>query len=421
MARIGINMINSIISLLNPLVSFIAAVVGSGLLTTLTPLRLQMSGQSEILIGLVSSAFYIGMTIGAFKIEPLVSRIGHIRAYSAFAAALAIATLFQGIYFDPIFWFSLRLVSGFCMSGIFIVIESWFLSSGPSHYRGRLLALYMSAMYAAQSGGQFLLYLGDTESLELFCIIGALTCFSIIPITMTRMYSPQIHEPSALKLKVLYRISPTGMIGACSAGIILSSLYSLLPVYVLQVGYEVNAIALAMGLLIFGGMILQYPIGKLSDLFDRRKMLVLVCCSIGVGSLLMIVFSYVMSELFFISCLFFGGIVFMLYPLSISHTCDFVEHKDILAATQGLLLAYGLGAITGPILSSLAMNLNHIGLFVFIGLLSGLVALFIYNRRGPQRDLPLDEQQDFAITSSTTPIASSMDSRVSESEQDVEP
>ena len=201
--RIRAIMIRRIFSLMTPIFSFIVVSMGSALLTTLVPLRLEIEGQTEIIIGLISSAFYAGMTLGSFKIEPIVSRIGHIRAYSAFAAILAAVTLLQGMHFYPIFWFFIRLVTGYSMAGIFIIIESWFLASGPTEYRGRLLALYMITMYAAQGGGQFLLYIGDIKSLELFCIIAILFSISIVPLTLTRMKSPHVHEPSALRLKVL--------------------------------------------------------------------------------------------------------------------------------------------------------------------------------------------------------------------------
>lgn len=406
----------TLLQLLTPTFSFISVCIGSALLTTIVPIRLQMVNVPELTIGIISSAFYAGMILGSFKIERIVSRIGHIRGYAAFAAMLALITLVQGMYFQAIAWFFLRLITGYCMAGIFIVIESWFLASGSKEYRGRLLALYMTTMYAAQAGGQFLLYVGDIRSLELFCLIAILFCLSIVPLALTRMQSPYVHEPSALKLRELYKISPTGMMGAFSAGIILGSLYSLLPLYTLEVGYKVSDIGTTMGLLILGGMTLQYPMGKISDLFDRRKMLIILSASIGIGSIFMLLFSYIYTKLFFIGCTLFGGIVFILYPLSISHTCDHVDHKDVVAATQGQLLSYGLGATIGPILSSSFMQISHMGLFVFISILSGLLGIFIHKRGFVRSDLPLEEQHNFAISSSTTPVASNMDPRANEDE-----
>ncbi len=409
-------MLKTLLNLVTPIFSFVSVSMGSALLTTLIPLRLELEGQSEISIGFISSAFYAGVTLGAFKIEPIVSRIGHIRAYSAFTALLVAVTLIQGMHFAPILWFFIRFVTGYSMAGIFIIIESWFLASGPINYRGRLLALYMMTMYAAQGGGQFMLYIGDIRSLELFCLIAILFSISIVPLTLTRMKSPHVHEPSALRLRVLYKISPSGMLGAFSSGIILGSLYSLLPIYILLAGYQVDVIAMTMGLLIFGGMLLQYPIGKLSDLFDRRKMLISLCIAISISSLFMLIFSYFSTKMFFIFCVFFGGIVFILYPLSISHTCDYVKHEDIVAATQGLLLSYGLGATVGPILSAIFMHINYTGLFIFISILSSLLGIFIYKRKGLNVDVPLSEQHSFAISSNTTPVASNMDPRANEIE-----
>ena len=410
----------TILQLTTPMFCLIAVVLGSGLLTTLVPIRLEMEGYSEIIIGIVSSAFYAGLIFGSFKVEPIVSRIGHIRAYSFFAALLAIVTLLQGMFGNIEAWLVLRLVTGFCMSGLFVIIESWFLVSGPFKYRGRLLALYMTSLYAAQSGGQVLLYYGDVKSLELFCVVTILTCLSIIPLTLTRLQSPEVHEPSALGLKKLFKISPTGICGAICGGMILGCMYGLMPVYVSRVGYSVDDIAIVMGLIILGAMILQYPMGRLSDLFDRRRMMIVLCCTIVIISLLMILFSYMSKTLFFCFSMLYGGLVFVLYPLSISHTCDYVKQEDIIGATQGLLLYYGIGAMIGPIFAAALMQIQPTGLFFFISVLSGVLAYFIYWRGNIKPSLPLEKQHEFAISSSTTPIASTVDSRLDNEEQDSE-
>ncbi|NQY44114.1 MAG: MFS transporter, partial [Legionellales bacterium] len=151
--------------------------------------------------------------------------------------------------------------------------------------------------------------------------------------------------------------------------------------------------------------------------FDRRIILITLCISIALSSLLMLVFSYFSTKMFFIFCVIFGGIVFMLYPLSISHTCDYVNHEDIVGATQGLLLSYGLGATIGPIFSALFMHISYIGLFIFISFLSSLLGVFIYKRKNVTTDLPLDEQHSFTISSTTTPVASNMDPRANEIEE----
>jgi MFS family permease len=400
------------IQLSTPTISLIAIMLGNGLLSTLVPLRLQIEGYSEIVIGIIGGSYYAGMMIGAFKIEPVVSRVGHIRAYAVFASLLSVVTLMQGMFLGAISWFLLRLLTGCCMAGIFVVIESWFLAVGDKKSRGRLLALYMAAMYTAQSGGQFLLYLGDIGSLQLFCIINILICLSITPLSMTKIVAPQIDEPSTLSLFKLYKISPSGVLGSFAAGVILSSLYSLFPIYVIKVGYKVDSIALIMGLLILGGMSLQYPMGKISDLFDRRKILVLLCTSISIISILLIIASYITSIIFLILCTAYGGLVFILYPLSINQTCDYVKHQEIVGTTQGLLLSYGIGAVIGPIISALFMQFHHIGLLLFIGVLSISLSWFIHYRGKIHVDLPLEQQQDFIISSNTTPIASNMDPSV---------
>lgn len=399
-------MLTTLFKLLTPSFSFIMVCTASALLTTLIPIRLNIAAIPVNQIGIIAAGFYAGMIIGAFKIEKLVSRIGHIRGYAAFAAILTVVTLCQGLYFEVFTLFMLRLFTGFSMAGIFIIIESWFLVSGPKEHKGKLLAIYMTIMYAAQSGGQFILLVGDIHSLELFCIMAILFSISIIPLTLTKMQSPMLHEPSAVSLRKIYKVSPTGVMSAFSAGIILSSLYSFLPIYA-----SIDNVPIVVGFLILGGMLLQYPMGKISDLFDRRKILIILTASIAVFSVLMILFSLTTYlNLFIIGCAIFGGIVHILYPLSISHVCDYVEQEDIVATTQSLLLSYGIGATLGPVLSSWFM-LHRFGLFIFISIVSSILGFFIYKRGFVRRDLPLEQQQSFSLSSNTTPVATNMEIR----------
>jgi len=403
-------MLKDFSKLFTPMISFIAIVLASSLLTTLLPIRLQSEGVSEFVIGIVSSALYIGITIGAFKIEAIVSRIGHIRAYTAFAGLLTASTLLMGLYYSAIFWFLLRLIVGYCMSGIFIVIESWVLASGPTQKRGKLLSIYMVSMYAAQSGGQFLLGFGNIKSLELFALVAVLMVLSTVPLALTRMNSPIVHEPSALKLSLLYKVSPSGMLGAFVSGIILSCVYSLIPLFISKTTYGVESVPLVMGSIIFGGMVLQYPMGKFSDYFDRRKMILLICLAISGASLALMFTTGVNLNLFILLCIIFGGFTFTLYPLSISHTCDFVSQDDIVAATQGLLLSYGIGAILGPTLASICMSFGTNGLFFFMSLVSLGLAIFIYKRSILGRN-PMNKS-DFVLSSITTPVAGDMNARL---------
>ena len=242
----------------------------------------------------------------------------------------------------------------------------------------------MISFYAAQAMGQFLLKLGNLKGSIPFLVTALLATLSVVPLAMTHVRAPHFEEPSALSFRALYRISPIGIAGCFFSGLLLGAIYGLLPVFINQVQHSVANIALFMGVTIFGGMLLQYPIGKLSDIFERRIILLAVTIASLIVSFLVIsplmYQPWVLPSLLFV----FGGLTFTLYPLCISYTCDRMEQKDTVAATQGLLLAYSIGAALGPLMAPPA--------------------------------IPTEEQEAFVAMPRTTPVLAELRSRKEESE-----
>lgn len=401
---------------LAPLLSLFIMTLGNGLYSTLVSVRLHLDGNHSFIIGVVTAAYYGGFMGGSFRSEHFIARVGHIRAYAAFASMLALVTLLPGIITDPYTWIVFRFVSGFCVAGLYIVIESWVIACGTPTTRGQMLAIYMIALYGAQASGQFLLNLADPRTLEPFSIAAILSSISVIPLSMTYLSSPRIEEPSALNIKRLYRISPSGVLGGFAAGLILGAVYGLLPLYISQTGYDLSDIALFMGLTIFGGMALQYPLGRLSDFISRRTVLLFCGASLLGVSIAILLFGPYFRLLLMALLFVFGGLSFALYPLSISHTCDYVDSEHIVAATQGLTLAYGFGAMVGPVLAPTVIHFfGARGLFIYFAIIAGILAVFFGWRRTQKTAVTVGDQQDFIAMPQTTPMMNEMDPRSEES------
>jgi MFS family permease len=399
------------------LLSLFILILGNGLLMTLLPLRLHWQHASALTIGALTTAYYAGLVVGSFKVESFIIRVGHIRAFSAFASLLAVICMLHGFWSNAWFWIALRFFGGICTAALFVVIESWLLAKGTLKTRGQILSFYMIALYGAQAASQFLLNIGDKHSILPFCIVSMLAALSVVPLAMTKSVTPEISEPSTLKLKSLYKVSPTGVIGSLIAGLLLSAIYGLMPLYLGRSEMSISQIASMMATLVLGGMALQYPIGRLSDKLDRRLMILFMCVLTIISSLaLMMATSSNAYGLQLVTLFVLGGATFTLYPLSISHACDHLESEDIIAGTQSLLLVYSVGATLGPIFSAILMRpfFGGNGLIYYFIFLAVILGWFLLWRKTTVPQSSVATQQDYITVPQTTPVAAELDPRSDE-------
>jgi MFS family permease len=401
-------MISVILQNLSPLIALFIFVLGNGLMATFLANELALRHISPVIIGLMTTFLYAGLLFGSFKIERIIHRVTHIRAYAAFASIIAIIPLLHMLYGNVYFWFLLRFFYGIATAGIFIVVESWLLCQSTTSNRGQILSLYMVTFYASQSLGQLLLKLNNHQGIFIFTLISILTSLSVLPMAMTQSKLPSYSEPSTLSPSVIYKKCASGLFGCYFAGLIMGALYGLFPVFLLNNMGSHHAVANGMFILILGGMLLQYPIGKLSDLFERR--LVLLYISIASAIILLLMNFSLSSEIMFFSLvLFLGGCTFTLYPVSISYACDSLENKDIVSGTQTLLLAYSLGAMIGPVIASVLMANISWGLSIYLMLCCLTLILLLSWRRTVKEANPQEEQ--FMAMPQTSPIISEVDPR----------
>ena len=256
--------------------------------STLLALRADIENYSNEMIGFIASGYFLGFAIGTFRSGPLINRIGHIRAFSAFSAVAAASVLLVLITSNAWAWVGLRAVMGAAAAGLFVVVESWLNNRATNNSRGILLSLYIMIGYVASAFGQQTIKFGDPGSYELFLLVGVVLTLSLVPVALIRATHPDPVEKPFLNIRKLYTVSPTAF-GACFvAGLITSSWWGLGPVYAREVGLNIEQISGFMTAGLVGGMLLQIPIGRLSDRFDRR--FILLAVTIGLtGPALMLV------------------------------------------------------------------------------------------------------------------------------------
>lgn len=391
-----------------PLVSSFVFVISNGFFITFVGLFLKQAGYSAAIVGSMTAAFYAGLAVASLGIENVIAKVGHIRAFSALVSGLAVTTLAQGLWVNAGFWLVMRFFSGFFTAGLFVVIESWLLLLGTKRTRSKLLAFYMISLYAGQSLGQFLINIDYVDPLLPYVIAAMLCSTSLIPMALMRLQAPRFEEPSRLHLFKLLKISSSGVFSCFCSGLVLASIYGLMPIFLLDRVHELHLVSVLMALVIFGGMSLQYPIGRLSDYIERRIVLILIAVGLTITTipLFLITNIWLLSLIIFL----FGGLSFTIYPVGISLACDSVKETEIVAATQGLLLAYSIGCVFGPLLSSACMHISefngYLGYFIVINI---ILIIFLSVRRVQKKSVPQEEQ--FLPVPQTTPIAAELDPR----------
>ena len=400
----------SFVQLFAPIASISLLVVGSGYYTTFTSMHLKEAAIATWMIGCIQSAHFSGFVISSFLCQRFIFRVGHIRAFSAFAALLGFIALIQGVIFSPSLWIVLRFAAGFCLAGVCVIIESWLMACSDLKTRGTVLAIYMFTYYGAQALSQLFFEASFASYLVSYALITAFICISILPVCVTRFSAPCPDNPLMLSFKFLWRKAQLGVVGCVTGGLILGCLYALVPVYLEANQIPNHFVGRVMFAIIFGGTLLQYPIGKLSDRMDRRKVLALMLIACMGAFSLFIVDYYNTTWLIALGALM-GASSFIVYPLSISYTIDHIENNQMVSAVASLLLAYGVGSTVGPLVCGFVMQwLGPNGLCYYLFVVSCFMCIYTVVAVLKQPKVTDEEEPlDFMAQPRTTPEAVPVD------------
>ncbi len=373
-----------------------ALMLGAGLQSTLLGLRATLEGFTPVVTGAIMSCYYVGYVFGTLIAPPLLRQVGHIRVFAALAAVASMTILIQGSFVNPFSWGLLRLVSGVCFAGIYVVAESWLNDRASRSNRGTLFAVYMIVCYVGLGAAQFLLVLSDPRTPNPFMLVSVLISLAMVPIVLSARQVPERATPRKVRLLELYRDSPLGVVGVMTSGLISSIIFSMGPVYARLSGLETSSVAAFMAVSILAAVATQYPVGRLSDRMDRRTMIAAVCTLAMLIASSIVIFRDMPHALFLALAALFSGSSLTLYSLSVSHVNDKLEPSQMVAASSALLLLNGSAAVIGPLLAGSVMAaFGPNAYFATLASLTGVLAVYDLWRKWRRRPVPPSQRGPF--------------------------
>jgi MFS family permease len=350
--------------------------LANGFFGTLISLRVGIEKFEPAIAGFILSSYYAGFTAGAFFSGRIIDRFGHIRAYTAFGGSVVAAAAIMPLIIQPLPWLALRVIVGFGCAGLFVTTESWLSSKARRSERGRVFSIYRVGTFIALGLGQLLIGQIDINTATPFNIIIALFAVALVLVSTTRANPPEIMAVARLPYGHLARQAPVAVTGAVLSGVIASSFYALVPVWMQGRGIDRETIGLVMLAAVLGGLAFQIPVGWLSDRFNR--LVVLVGIGIGlVGAAVALVHLPRTLPTILPAAAFFGGFVWTVYPVCVADAHDRMTADRVVAVSGRLVLLSGLGSVLGPLIGMELMGRFGIdGVFYLTSAAALLLALF---------------------------------------------
>lgn len=395
---------------------------GNGLQGSLLGLRASLEGFDTSVLGIVMSGYFVGFLAGSLYAPRVVSKVGHIRVFAALASLASVSILIHSVFIDPWVWGTMRIVTGFCYAGLYIVAESWMNDMSDNANRGKVLSVYMVVQMGALAGGQYLLGVANPSGATLFMLIAVLVSLAVLPLCLSASRTPDFSAPEAMGFRELFRLSPLGSAGMVLSGVANGALFGFGAIYAQQAGLTVTEISTFMAALFVGGMLLQWPIGRMSDLIDRRRVIMVVTFAAALVAAAAAALPPLPGLSFqpsgeermiwplLAAAALFGGLSIPHYSLFTAHVNDRVPIRKMVAASSALVFLNGVGAIFGPNLAALCMGyfgppgffITLAGVHLAIGLMTGLRML---RRSAPK---PVDQSDFVAMPFRGTQVASQM-------------
>ncbi|CAN5716382.1 MFS transporter [soil metagenome] len=358
------------------LLGMMLLLLGNGLQGTLLGIRGAIEGFDAATMSVVMSAYYLGFLAGSRRASVMIRRVGHVRVFAALASLISAAFILYVAAPNPFLWAAMRLLVGFCFAGVYVVAESWLNDASTNENRGQALSLYMIVQMAGIIAAQALLNVADPSGYTLFILMSVLVSVSFAPILLSVGAAPAYQTTRPMTLRQLFAISPLGCVGTFLLGGVYAGIFGMASVFGTEKGLTVAQISMFVAAIYTGGLLLQWPIGRLSDRMDRRR-LIIALTVIGAGATLLGLLSDMGLAVLLGTGFAIGGAANPLYSLLIAYTNDFLAHEDMAAASGGLLFINGLGAISGPLIIGWSMSrFGADAFFVFIAALFALTAAY---------------------------------------------
>jgi len=376
---------------------FAILITAHGFQGNLLQVRSVIEDFSIVSTGIIMSGYYLGYFVGANMIPNLVSKVGHIRVFAAFASMASLSILIHAIFVNPYIWTLGRFLTGFSLIGVYIVVESWLNDRATNRNRGSVLSIYMFITFIGMGVGTLLLNFNKPNQYEPFILISLLFSIALIPILLTKRSAPKFKKISFIKVKQLYKISPLGTVSMFCTGLIHSAIFGVGAVYAAIMNFSIFEISLFLFIITISGALFQWPIGHLSDRLDRRLIIIgstfiaVVFCFLSVLAVggspdvmsLLSLFGGINKTLFYIFIALYAGVALPLFSLNLAYVNDFIPKEKFVAAGAGLQIIFGLGAMGGPFLCSVFMSkFGSNGFFIFLAMFHTIIGIFgLYRMR----------------------------------------
>lgn len=379
-------------SLKAPLISTFIFMLGHGPYNTFFGLDLASKGVPVFTQGIIHSIFFLGLLLGPFYMEKIIPKFGHIRMFASCSALYAASISLQGLTHQEIILAMARFLSGYSLAAICVIIESWLMLVGGKEERGKALSYYMVVVYLGVSLGQLLLNQYKPNSMVPYLMSLLFTTMAIIPVSLTLKQAPTMPTIEVeVNSKRIFKEAFFGSFGMIIAGLIVSNLYTLIPVYFSTIGLDVR---MGMFIIILSGGIFQYPVGKFSDTHDRSLVIFLL-------SFLLLILSFIayypellkIGPIFFFFCILLGTLTFSLYPTCMAQVCDRYQEEEIVKVTAFLMILYGLGSTLGPAVSGIFMSkMGNLGLIISIQFFTVLLIVIGHFHSVIHKPIPQDDK-----------------------------
>jgi MFS family permease len=349
--------------------------LANGFFGTFLSLRVAFENFSATMAGLVLSSYFAGFTLGALRCGRIIERIGHIRAYAAFAGLVAAATAVMPLLVGPLPWVGLRAIIGFGCAGIFVTTESWLNAKALPSERGRVFSIYMVGTFLALAAGQLLIAVVDVGAAAPFNAIVALFAAALVLVSSARAEPPRVSAAAKLSYGLLVRAAPVAVTGCVLSGLVTGAFYALVPAWMQGEGIERETIALFMLMTVLGGLVFQIPVGRLSDHFDRRMVLALLGLGFASSAIALVKLPHALLAII-PAAILLGGFMSALYPVCVTDAHDRLPGDRVVAVSGQLILVSGLGSVLGPLIGATLMARFDIdGVFYFMASAALLLAI----------------------------------------------
>ena len=397
--------------------------IAHGLQIQVMGIRSVIENFSVINTGIFMSGYFVGYFVGSKTTPELVSKVGHIRVFAAFASLASLSALLAVVYINPFMWTVSRFITGISLVSCYVVCESWLNDRANNKNRGQLLSAYMIVLYTGLAIGMLLLNLSSPMNYEPFILVSILLSLALVPILLTKRAAPKFKKIGTISVKELYKISPLGSVSAFCTGIIHGAFFSLIAVYATKANFSLLETSILLFISTISGVLGQWPIGFFSDKYDRRTVIILTTFGAAFLSFCSILSSndpieniYWLKEFHFKKLLFFifvglySSLCLPLFSLNLAHTNDNVPKEKFVAAGGGLQLIFGFGAISGPILCSIFMQIFELnGFFIFLIIIHLVIGSFGIHRMKVRETVSNPDSTFTPVPATITPAGLELD------------